>query len=124
MCVLTVRRGLPSFNHVNGSINSKRDHPSLPPPPRAFVGNFSFDFKIVANAPRRGFEKSLNDQPAEQECNNRSQMYFYGICNSSNRFLIAKTTTFSRTVHILLFVISCLQVETIVHVGVEPYATF
>ena len=55
-------------------------------------------------------------------------MYFYRICNGSNRFLTAKTATFSCTVHVLLFVISYLQVETIVqifaHVGVESYATF
>ena len=55
-------------------------------------------------------------------------MYFYRICNSSNHFLTAKTATFSHTGHVLLFIISCLQVETIVqifaHVGVEPYATF
>ena len=54
-------------------------------------------------------------------------MYFYRTC-SSNRFLTAKTATFSRTVHVLLFVISRSQVETIVqifaHVGVEPHATF
>ena len=55
-------------------------------------------------------------------------MYFYRICYSSNHFLTAKTATFSRTVHVLLSVISRLQVETIVqifaHVGMEPYATF
>ena len=55
-------------------------------------------------------------------------MYFYRICNSSNRFLIAKTATFSRTVDVPLSVISRSQVETIVqifaHVGVEPFATF
>ena len=55
-------------------------------------------------------------------------MYFYRICNSSNRFLTAKTATFSRTVHVLLFVISRSDLGTIVqifgHVGVEPYAFF
>ena len=39
-------------------------------------------------------------------------MYFYRICNSSNRFLTAKTAPFSRTVHVLS-VISRSQVETI-----------
>ena len=52
-------------------------------------------------------------------------MYFYNS-NSSNRFLTAKTATSSRTVHVLLFVIPCSQVEATVqifaHVGVEPNA--
>ena len=54
-------------------------------------------------------------------------MYFYRICNRSNCFLTAETANFSRTVHILLYVISSSQVETIVqifvHVEVELYAT-
>ena len=54
-------------------------------------------------------------------------MYFYRICNSSNRFLTAKTATFLRTVHVLRSIISRSQVETIAQifarVGVELYAT-
>ena len=54
-------------------------------------------------------------------------MYFYRICNSSNRFLTAKTETFSCIVYVLHFVVPPSQVETIVqifgHIGVEPYAT-
>ena len=42
-------------------------------------------------------------------------MYFDRICNSSNRFLTAKTETCLCTVHVCLFAISCLQVETTVH---------
>ena len=69
-------------------------------------------------------EKGANDQPVEQENNNRSQInvFFYRICYSSNIFLTAKNATFSRTVHVLLSVISRSQVETIS--GVKPYATF
>ena len=55
-------------------------------------------------------------------------MNFYRICNSSCHFLTAKPATLSCTMHILLSVLSCSQVETTVqifaHVGVEPYATF
>ena len=47
---------------------------------------------------------------------------------SNDRLTVtAKTAAFSRTMLVLLSVISCLQVGTIVqifeHVGVEPYAT-
>ena len=56
------------------------------------------------------------------------EMYFHRICNSSDCFSTAKTATLSRTVHVLLSVISSSQVKTIVqisaHVGVEPFATF
>ena len=55
-------------------------------------------------------------------------MYFYRNFNSLNLFLKDKTATFSRTMHVLLSVISRSQAKTIVQifarVGVEPYATF
>ena len=97
----------------------------LPPPP---PGICLLILKFWQITPRWGFWKSANDQSAEQE-NNRPQInIFYRNCNSSNRFLTAKTATFSRTVNVLLSVISRSQVETIVqifaHVGVEPYASF
>ena len=79
--------------------------------------------------PTVGLVKECKWPPAEQVNKNRSQIIvFYTICNSSNRFLTATTTTFSRTLHVFLCLISRLQVETIVqifaYVAVEPYATF
>ena len=121
---------LTSFQKCVGSINSKTAH--FPPPP----GHLSFDFKIVANAPRWA---SLRVQMPHGGDSVRVQMAnlwnkktiiarLHRICNCLNSFLTVKTGAFSRTVHVLLFAIPRAQVETIVqtfaHAGVAPYATF
>ena len=95
----------------------------------------SFDFKIVTNVsqwaslrvqmPRGGASKrvQMSNLWNKKTIIAHKLMYFYRICNSSNRFLTAQTATFS-AVHVLLSVISRSQVEAIVqkftHVGMEP----
>ena len=121
------------------------------PLPRAFFGYLSFDFKIVANAAMPHGGASLRVQMRHGGASERVQMtnlrnkeaiiasahkYMYIFlnivsvisCNSSNCILTAKPATISRTVHVLLSVISRSQVETIVqifaHVRMELYANF
>ena len=81
-----------------------------PSSPREFVGHLSFDFKIVANAPRwdqltrtnalygGAFERvqmtNLWNKKTIIAHKLIRLMYFYRICNSSNRFLTTKTATF------------------------------
>ena len=108
-------------------------HPPPTTPSRGFTGHFTFDYRIVncgkyltvglactCKCPAVGLIKSANYQPTVQErIIAHQQIYFYRICNSSNRFLTNKTATLSRAVYVLLLSSFVRKGKQFAHFGVE-----